>query len=499
LGGERIKKIKNWMRSNIGKSKLKTEITSGSETLHSNIDNIKNFNFLLFNFLIAQQNGYANSPDSLLKQVLASIRNGTYQKKFMELKKEILIGYIKQYFDVYKEKPKQTSNLELAKAFGNLVYLIDPDYSNGSFNNLMSSVSHAWLEYIPKNIKAAKPIKYIPGEVMEKLAIPVAKPAVDADSGEVIALPKKGLHAAVPKSEEKFDPEELKQAKYKYNIAEFCFVLRDYEITDKYLKKVLDTQYLNVDAQNLLIQNSILWSEQKMQRDEFDEGLEILNQIKDIGLDTNTKELINDKIKETTVLHKITLLEKKCPLNEHLVGLYLRKRIGYKKFLKLTYYIFGNIEFHQRLEEIRAYPKKMIYPLLEREPNPTTEELIVQRHERHDELIKELYEWFWNLEPVQHYLQPEIKQELIEKFGEFGSGPVIYFRYISKGQYANIMISKAVALAGQGEIQKAKRELFQTYELTGSKKIKEYLEYLRVQEKSTKSIKKKKKMKKKRN
>jgi hypothetical protein len=323
--------------------------------------------------------------------------------------------------------------------------------------------------------------------VIEKFAIPIAKPAKKID--EIIELPPSSTAAPVTLPDEKFDPMELKKAKYEYNIAEFCFVLRDYEITNKYLKKVLSTQYLNVDAQNLFIQNCILWSEVKMKRDEFDEGLEILGDMKLDGVDSNTSELINDKIKETTVLHKITLLEEKCPLNERLVGLYLRKKIGYKKFLKLTYYIFGNIEFHQRLEEIRAYPKKMIYPLLERVPTQKTEELIVQRHEKHDELIRELYDWFWGLEPVRYYLLDEIKQELTEKFGEYGSGPVIYFRYISKGQYANIMISKAVALAGQGDVQEAKKELFQTYELTGSKKIKEYLDYLRMQEKSTKSMK----------
>jgi hypothetical protein len=238
-----------------------------------------------------------------------------------------------------------------------------------------------------------------------------------------------------------------------------------------------------------------------MKNDRFEEALELLGNIEQKGLDINTADLINDKIKETTVLDKITQLEEKCPLNERSVGHFLRRKIGYKRFLKLTYFIFGNIEFHQRLEEIRAYPKKMIYPLLSREPTQKTEELIVRRHERHDELIRELYDWFWSLDPVKYYLPKRIKEELTTKFGEFGSGPVIYFRYVSKGQYANIMISKAVALVGQGEIQAAKRELYQTYELTGSRKIKAYLDLLRGQEKSMKSekikkgIKQKKKVK----
>jgi hypothetical protein len=431
--------------------------------------------YLLSNVFLVGGDTQAIAPDDLLEQVLDSIRTSTYTDFFRELQKDQLINYIKHDYELYKKPPNQTHYLELSKAFANLVYLIDPDYSNANFNNIVNAVSHSWLEYIPKTIKAARPIKAIPGEVMEKFSIPVARPA---DTAAPVTLP-----------DEKFDPMELKKTKYEYNIAEFCFVLRDYEITDKYLRRVLNTPYLNVDAQNLLVQNCILWSEVKMKRDEFNEGLEILKDMKLDGMDSNTNELINDKIKETTVLHKITQLEEKCPLNERLVGLYLRKKIGYKKFLKLTYYIFGNIEFHQRLEEIRAYPKKMIYPLLEREPTQKTEELIVQRHDRHDQLIRELYNWFWGLEPVQYYLADEIKQELTEKFGEYGSGPVIYFRYISKGQYANIMISKAVALAGQGEVQKAKRELFQTYELTGSRKIKEYLDYLRMQEKSTKSTK----------
>jgi hypothetical protein len=442
---------------------------------------------MMSSIFLVGRDSKAMSPDKLLEKVLESIRKGTYTDILRDIQKEQLINYIKHYYELYKKPPNQTHYLELSKAFANLVYLIDPDYSNASFNNIVNSVSHSWLEYIPKTIKAARPIKAIPGEVMEKFAIPVARTINKQD--DIIELPPTSTAAPVTLPDEKFDPMELKKAKYEYNIAEFCFVLRDYEITDRYLKKVLNTPYLNVDAQNLLVQNCILWSEVKMKRDEFDEGLDILRNMKLDGVDSSTSELFNDKIKETTVLHKITQLEEKCPLNERLVGLYLRKKIGYKKFLKLTYYIFGNIEFHQRLEEIRAYPKKMIYPLLEREPTQKTEELIVHRHDKHDQLIRELYEWFWGLEPVKYYLSDEIRQELTEKFGEYGSGPVIYFRYISKGQYANIMISKAVALAGQGNVQEAKRELFQTYELTGSKKIKEYLDYLRMQEKSTKSMK----------
>ena len=54
------------------------------------------------------------------------------------------------------------------------------------------------------------------------------------------------------------------------------------------------------------------------------------------------------------------------------------------------------------------------------------------------------------------------------------------------------MISKAVALVGQGKIQDAKKELYSTYELTGSNKIKGYLDFLRQHDKAEKALKKKK-------
>lgn len=427
----------------------------------------------------------------MLEEVLIGIRNDNYSDNLRDIPIERLINYVKLYYNKYKKDPNQPHFLELAKAFSNLIYLIDPDYKNEKFNDLVNAVTHSWMEYIPKSIKAARPIKTIPGEVIQKLAIPIAQPTQIQD--DIIELPpNSSSRIEFDKQDYKFDEDELRKAKYEFNIAEFCFVLSDYEITERFLRKVLSTPYMNVDAQNLSIQNYILWSELNMQDDRFEEALEILNNIRISGMDTNTAELINDKIKETTVLDKISQLEEKCPLNERSVGQYLRSRIGYKKFLKLTYFIFGNIEFHQRLEEIRIYPKKMIYPLLTREPTLKTEELIVKRHEKHDKLIKELYAWFWSLEPIKYYLSEDIKDMLIEEFGEYGSGPVIYFRYISKGQYVNIMISKAVALVGQGEIQLAKRDLFQTYELTGSKKIKAYLDLLRVQEKASKAVKNKK-------
>jgi hypothetical protein len=137
----------------------------------------------------------------------------------------------------------------------------------------------------------------------------------------------------------------------------------------------------------------------------------------------------------------------------------------------------------------------MIYPLLSRKPTAKTEELIVKRHEQHDELIRQLYVWFWSLDVVNHYLPEDMKEDLTEKFGEFGSGPVIYFRYISKGHYANIIISKAVALVGSGDVQTAKKELYSTFELTGSNKIKGYLEFLRQHEKAKKAIKSRKRRK----
>jgi hypothetical protein len=442
--------------------------------------------------LVAPRAAQEVTPEMLLKQVLTGFRDGTFSEKIKGIPIERLFLHVKTFYEKYKQDPSDTHSLEVAKAFANLIYLLNPDYKKDAFENIINSVTHAWLEYIPKSIKAARPLKSIPGEVIERLAIPLAKPLQKTD--DIIQLPAHAKTAVMAdKVEEEFDPENLKKAKYKYNIAEFAFVLRDYSTTYKYLMIVLDTPYMNIDANNLLIQNSILWSEQMMQQNSFEEAMGILDQINTKGMDSNTLELINDKVKETTVLLKIIQLEEKCPLNERSVGPFLRERIGYKKFLRLTYFIFGNIEFHQRLEEIRVFPKKMIYPLLNRKPTQKTEDLIEKRNEQHEQLIRDLYDWFWELDVVKHYLTPQEKEDLTEKFGEFGSGPVIYFRYISKGQYANIIISKAVALIGQGKIQLAKKELFETYELTGSNKIKGYLDFLRQHEKSRKASKSKSK------
>jgi hypothetical protein len=427
------------------------------------------------------------SPEMLLQQVLVSIRDGTYSEKMKGIPIERLVDHVQDYYNKFKQNPNDTENLKFAKAFANLIYLLDPDYNSESFDHIFNAVNHSWLEFIPKSMKAAKPIKAIPGEVIERLAIPVAKPAeVNADANSVSAS-----NLIAKPVEDEFNEEDLKQAKFNYRIAELCFVMRDYESANQYLGKVLATQYLNVDSNNLLIQNSILWAENTMQENDFEVAMEILTGVEQSGKDPSSEALINDKIKEATVLHKITILEEKCPLNEHAVGVFLRKRIGYKKFLRLTYFIFGNIEFHQRLEEIRVFPKKKIYPLLKREPTPENEELIEKRHELHDELIRNLYDWFWNLEIVRHYLDSELKLELTNKFGEFGSGPVIYFRYVSKGHYANIIISKAVEYVAQNNTQEAKRILFETYEFTGSKKIKGYLDFLRQHEKSKKAGKQK--------
>ncbi len=439
------------------------------------------------------------TPEMLLQQVLVGIRDGTYTQRIKGIPIERLVNHFQIYYNKFKQDPNNNENLKFAKAFANLIYLLDPGYKNPDFDNTLDAVTHAWLELIPKSIKAARPLKSIPGEVMERLAIPMAKPTEITDSNQQQPVAKPVIQPA----DNNFNVDKLNEAKYKFKTAEFCFVMRDYPTTKTYLFDVLKTPYMNVDANNLLVQNSVLWSEEIMQQNQFKEALDILKQTNVAGMDSGTSELINDKIKEATVLHKITLLELKCPLNEKSVGEFLRSKIGYKKFLRLTYFIFGNIEFHQRLEEIRVFPKKMIYPLLKRDPTPKTEELIVERHEIHDKLIRELYEWFWSLDIVKHYLSDEIKNELTEKFGEFGSGPVIYFRFISKGQYANIIISKAVELVGQGNVQEAKKVLYDTLELTGSKKIKGYLEFLRQHEKAKKkakvsrTIKKRKKAKKK--
>ena len=432
------------------------------------------------------------TPEMLLQQVLFGIRDGTFSEKMKGIPIERLVDYVQDYFNKFRQNHADSESLKFAKAFANLIYLLDPDYKSESFNNIFNAVTHAWLEFIPKSIKAARPIRSIPGAVIERLSIPMAKPAKKEDG---VQLPT--AKPIQPHEEIEFNEQDLKNAKYKYRIAELCFVMRDYPIAYQYLKDVLSTPYMNVDSNNLLVQNAILWSENSMQENDFNMALEILEDVNLSDKDKGTIELFNDKIKEATVLHKITILEEKCPLNEHSVGEFLRKRIGYKNFLRLTYFIFGNIEFHQRLEEIRIFPKKMIYPLLKHEPTPENEELIVKRHEMHDKLIRELYTWFWDLDIVNHYLSPEIKEELTDKFGEFGSGPVIYFRYISKGQYANIIISKAVEYVGQGDIQEAKKVLYETYEFTGSRKIKGYLDFLRQHEKAKKSTKPKIKKKKK--
>ena len=430
-------------------------------------------------------------PERLLKEVLKSIQDGSLFHKLQGIPMERLLYYVNQYYVLFRKNTRETHNLELAKAFANLVYLLNPQYSNKDFSYVFDGVDHAWLEYIPKSIKAVRSTKAIPVQIMERFAIAGIK------NGEGTVGASKVLPIAKPvepQSEEdyEFDEEELKKVKYKYITAEFCFVLRDYQTTQQYLKKVLDTPYLNVDARNLMIQNSILWSESQMNRENYSNALGILKQVDLKNVDKSTEELLEDKIKEATVLHRLIELENKCPLNERHVGPFLRGKIGYRNFLKLTYSIFENIDFHQRLEKIRAYPKKMIYPLLERRSTPKIEELIEKRQDRHDKLIRELYDWFWNLDTVVSYLPPNIKHELTVKFGEYGSGPVIYFRYISKGQYANIIISKAAALANHGKIQDAKKVLFQTYELTGSEKIKNYLDFLRRHSKAKKAIRSKK-------
>ena len=459
------------------------------------------FGFHIFNELIVFVSRVAQvvTPEMLLEQVLGGIRDGSYSKKMKSIPMERLVNHVKDYYKKFIENPNDIENLHFAKAFSNLIYLLDPDYRNESFDNVLNAVEHSWLEYIPKSIRAARPMRSIPGEVIERFAIPIAKPADEAE--EIIQLPSG--HPITPPAEVEFNEEDLKKAKYDYKIAELCFVMHDYATTKQYLSEVLNTQYMNVDANGLLVQNSILWSEELMKKNDFKTALDILEEVTSVSQDPSTTELIADKIKEATVLHKITMLEDKCPLNERSVGEYLRLKIGYKKFLRLTYFIFGNVEFHQRMEEIRVFPKKMIYPLLKREPTPQSEDLIVKRHELHDKLIRNLYEWFWNLDIVKHYLSQEIRDELTERFGEYGSGPVIYLRYISKGQYANIIISKAVELVSQGDVQEAKKILFETYEFTGSKKIKGYLDFLRQHEKARKAtirkkiIAKKKKTKKK--
>jgi hypothetical protein len=422
------------------------------------------------------------TPELILQRVLVGLRDGTYSRKTQGIPIARLVDHVKDYYSKYKQDPDNIENLKLAKAFANLIYLLDPEYKKDEFDNILGAVTKAWLDFIPKSIKAAKPISYIPGEVMERLAIPAAKP-VKVPKGVKPIPAKKAIAKPV---EDDFNVDELNEAKYKYKIAEFCFVMRDYQTAQQYLEEVLKSRYMNVDANNLWVQNSILWAENNMQIDDHKKALKVLEKIKNISTGSETLELIRDKLKEATVLYKISILEEKCPLNEHAVGMFLRNNIGYKNFLKLTYFIFGNIEFHQRMEEIRVFPKKMIYPLLRQDPTPENEELIVERHEMHDKLIRELYVWFWELDIVKHYLSDELKEQLTEKFGEFGSGPVIYFRYISKGQYANIIISKSVELVSQGHIQEAKKVLYENFEFTGSKKIKGYLEFLRQHEKAKK-------------
>ena len=170
------------------------------------------------------------SPEMLLQQILDSIHDGTYYEALKKISISSLINYIKHYYEQYKKDTNDTHNLELAKACANLIYLIDPNYKNDNFNNLANSVTHSWLEYIPRSIQAARPIKAIPGEVIKKFAIPVAKPISDDQS--VIELPSSSPSAkAIPvqKAELEFNEEDLKKAKYEYNLAEFCFVMREYE------------------------------------------------------------------------------------------------------------------------------------------------------------------------------------------------------------------------------------------------------------------------------
>jgi hypothetical protein len=480
-GGENIRDVKHKKHAITRKQKL---------SQNHKTNNVRNNGIHILNNLIVFVSRVAQpvTPEMLLQQVLMGIRDGTYAEKMKGIPIERLVDHVQDYYNKFKQNPNDTENLKFSMAFADLIYLLDPEYSSESFNNIYNAVTHSWLEFIPKSIKAARPIKSIPGEVMERLAIPLAKPATKIDSTAELPTAKP---IATPVVDE-FNEKDLETAKYNYRIAELCFVMRDYDTAYLYLSKVLSTPYLNVDSNNLLVQNSILWAENSMMESDFKSALEVLENVDPSGTDPSTAELIYDKLKEATVLHKIAVLEEKCPLNEHAVGVFLRKRIGYKKFLRLTYFIFGNIEFHERLEEIRIFPKKMIYPLLKRDPTPKNEELIVKRHEMHDGLIRNLYDWFWELDIVKHYLTSEIKEELTDKFGEFGSGPVIYFRYVSKGHYANIIISKAVEYVSQDNIQEAKKILFETYEFTGSKKIKGYLDFLRQHEKAKKQDKPKK-------
>jgi hypothetical protein len=463
---------------------------SKSNKKRSKVFNNRILGFHIINDLIIFVSRVAQvvTPEMLLEQVLGGIRDGSFSNKMKSIPMERLVNHIKDYYKKYIENPSDIENLHFAKAFSNLIYLLDPDYRNESFDNVLNAVEHSWLEYLPKSIRAARPMRSIPGEVIERFAIPIAKPADEAT--EVIQLPSG--QPITPPEDVEFNEDDLKKAKYNYKIAELCFVMHDYPTTKQYLADVLNTQYMNVDAKALQVQNSILWSEEQMKENDFKTALDTLEKVTIVSSDPGTAELVTDKIKEATVLHKITMLEDKCPLNERSVGEYLRLKIGYKKFLRLTYFIFGNVEFHQRMEEIRVFPKKMIYPLLKHEPTPQSEDLIVKRHELHDKLIRDLYEWFWNLDIVKHYLVHEIRDELTDRFGEYGSGPVIYFRYISKGQYANIIISKAVELVSQGDVQEAKKILFETFEFTGSKKIKGYLDFLRQHEKARKATIRKK-------
>ncbi len=432
----------------------------------------------------------AVTPEKLLLEVLIGIQDNSYSEKLKGIPIERLASYVENYYNIYRKDKTRSHNLELAKAFANLIDLLDPDYQDEGFSKTLDAVTHAWLKFIPQTIKAARPMESVPGEIIERLSISSEQPLKEHNVPE--DSPYSSTTAfKIDNRYVDFDEEELKNAKHNYTIAEFGFLLRDFQTTQLYLEKVLKTSYLNVNALNLMVQNSILWSEKCITQNEFQKALDILNRLKKENLDLNSTNLINDKINEAKILEKITDLENKCPLNERLVGPFLRDKVGYKKFLKLTYYIFSNTEFHERLEKVRTYPKNKIYPLLSRKSTQKTEELIMKRHEMHDKLIRELYIWFWELDLVKKILSLTLKHELTVKFGEYGSGPVIYFRYISKGQYANIVVSKAIDLAGQGKILEAKKELFQTYELTGSKKIKGYLQYLRRLEKAKKLVKSK--------
>ena len=151
------------------------------------------------------------TPEMLLQQVLFGIRDGTFSDKMKGIPIERLIDYVQDYFNKFRQNPTDSESLKFGKAFANLIYLLDPNYQSESFNNIFNAVTHAWLEFIPKSIKAARPIRSIPGEVIERLAIPMAKPATEKEG---IKLP--AAKPISPKEEIEFNEADLKIAKYKY-------------------------------------------------------------------------------------------------------------------------------------------------------------------------------------------------------------------------------------------------------------------------------------------